>query len=67
MPNPNPVQTEEFKAAQFKSQGTKPLSRKPRSVKLPQDVDAAIEALPEKERSQWLRRVIVEAAERELM
>jgi len=67
MPNPNPVQVAEFKAAQFKPIGDQPLSRKVRGVKLPMDVDAAIEALPEKQRSVWLRRVIVAAARAELM
>lgn len=67
MPNPDPIQSEEFKAAQFKPIGSQPLCRKPRSVKLPQDIDAAIEALPEKQRAVWLRRVIVEAAKAELM
>lgn len=67
MPNPNPVQSEDFKSAQFKPIAAQPLCRKARSVKLPQDVDAAIESLPKKQRSEWLRRVIVAAARAELM
>jgi hypothetical protein len=35
------------------------------SAKVPKDVDAAVRALPN--RSEWLRRVIIEAAQRELM
>ncbi|MBD2019196.1 hypothetical protein H6F43_03230 [Leptolyngbya sp. FACHB-36] len=66
MPNPNPVQNQEFKAKQFRVQGDEPLA-KVRGVRLPQSVDAAIEALPANERSAWLKRVICEAAERELM
>lgn len=66
MPNPNPKQTQEFKAKQFRVLGDEPLA-KVRGIRLPQSVDAAIEALPANERSAWLRRVISEAAERELM
>jgi hypothetical protein len=35
------------------------------SAKVPKDVDAVVRALPN--RSEWLRRVIIEAAQRELM
>jgi hypothetical protein len=38
-------------------------ARKPVSVLLPKDVDSAVRALPN--RTEWLRRVITEAAERE--
>jgi hypothetical protein len=37
----------------------------PVAVALPKDIDAAVRALPN--RSEWLRRVISEAAQRELM
>lgn len=49
----------------FKPIGDRALAERPVAVKLPQHVDAAIRdlALP----SEWLRRVICEAAERELL
>lgn len=71
MGNPNPVQTEEFKARRFKAQGEipsdQPLSKKVIGVRLPIDIEAAIRCLPEEERVPWLRRVICEAARTELM
>lgn len=71
MANPSPVQTEEFIARQFKPKGEipgdQPLAKKATGVKLPVDVDAAIRALPEKERVSWLRRVICDAARAELL
>jgi len=42
-----------------------PLADNPIQVRLSKSVDAAIRALPN--RSEWLRRVISEAAQRELM
>lgn len=38
---------------------------KPLCVKLPPDIDEIVRALPN--RSDWMRRVIVEAAQRELI
>jgi len=53
----------------FKPQGELPpgarLAKKPLAVKVLEEVDAVIRALPEQ--SAWLRRVIGEAAERELL
>ena len=53
----------------FKPQGELPpgarLAKKPLAVKVLEDVDAAVRALPEQ--SAWLRRVIAEAVERELL
>ena len=43
--------------------GTVPLADRPTSVKLPIEVDAIVRAMPEP--SEWLRRVICEAAARE--
>jgi hypothetical protein len=65
--NPNPVITPEFKARQFKrSDGTvEPLSKKTVFVRLPESIDTVVQILPN--RSAWLRRVITEAAQRELM
>jgi len=65
MPLRNPIQ--QSKGGTFTQIGDQPLSRKVRGVRLPLDVDAAIEALPSENRSNWLRRAIVEAARRELM
>ena len=67
--NPNPVQTPEFKAKQFKAFGevSQPLSSRVLGVKLPMDIDKAVFNLPPKERVPWVRRVITEAAQRELM
>jgi hypothetical protein len=45
--------------------GEEPLSRENLAVKLPPKIDAVVRALPN--RSQWMRRVLVEAAERELL
>ena len=44
--------------------GSAPMSRRALSVKVPEDVQALIDALPNK--SEWLRRVIVAAASQEL-
>jgi hypothetical protein len=65
--NPNPVQTEKFKAGWFKrgDGSTEPLSEKLTCVRLTQSVETALRELPN--RSAWLRRVITEAAQRELM
>ena len=53
----------------FKPQGELPpgakLARKPLAVKVLEEEDAAIRALPEQ--AAWLRRVICEAARRELL
>lgn len=69
--NPSPIQTEEFKARQFAraDESGEPLSEKAIGVKLPVSVDAAIRssfASPQ-EKGAWLRRVITEAAQQELM
>ena len=65
--NRNPVQTDEFKAKQYKRQGDieGELAKKAVSVKLPKDTDRAVRSLPHM--AAWLRRVITEAAKRELM
>lgn len=43
------------------------LAKQATGVKLPVDIDALIRALPVAERSAWLRRIITEAALKELM
>ncbi|MBD1864260.1 MULTISPECIES: hypothetical protein [Trichocoleus] len=69
MANPAPVQTPEFLKKQFKPQGEIPpgtvLADKPVCVKLPVEVDAAVRSLSKS--SDWLRRVICEAAQKELL
>jgi hypothetical protein len=65
--NPNPVITPEFKAQQFKPQGevNGQLSSKAIGIKLPVEIDEVVRSLPNK--AEWLRRIIAEAAQRELM
>ncbi|AFY62799.1 hypothetical protein [Synechococcus sp. PCC 6312] len=66
--NPNPVQTPEFLAKQFPPAPDVPPTVKlgePICVAVPLPIDAEIRRL--KNRSIWLRRVIIEAAQRELM
>jgi len=60
--NPNPIQTDEFKAHQLlRADGTtEPLAEKQLQIRVGATVDAAIRALPNK--TAWLRRVITEAA-----
>lgn len=45
--------------------GNEPLASQPLCVKVPKEVDAAVRSLSDT--SAWLRRVITEAAQRELM
>jgi hypothetical protein len=65
--NPNPLIPPEFKEKQFKrSDGTtEPLADKTLAVRVPIAVDSVVRSLPNK--AAWLRRVIVDAAQRELM
>lgn len=65
--NPNPVQTPAFIACQHKAQDgfQGKLSKRPLSVMVPVEIDAAVRSLPQK--AAWLRRVITEAAKRELI
>lgn len=69
--NPNPVQTEKFKKKRYQPlgeiPGDLPLAKKVTGIKLPVDVHEALEALPKKERITWLRKVISEAARKELI
>jgi hypothetical protein len=59
--------TPEFQAHIIKRSDdtTDPLAKEAARVRLPVHIDSAIRALPN--RSAWLRRVITEAAQRELM
>jgi hypothetical protein len=67
MPNPNPVQNEALRAKQFKAQGvvSEKLAKRPIAVKLPESVDRLVRETPES--AAWLRQVITEAAQRDLM
>lgn len=62
---PSQRSLENLKKAPFKPVGEKALASKPVAVKLPQDIDEAVRSLPNP--SEWLRRVIVEAARQEFM
>jgi hypothetical protein len=65
--NPNPLQTEKFKESWFTRSdgGTEPLAEKLTCLRLTQSVDEVVRSLPN--RSAWLRRVITEAAQKELI
>jgi hypothetical protein len=49
----------------FTPEGEEALSRKPLCVKLDREIDEKVRSLPNK--SAWLRRVITEAVQKELM
>jgi hypothetical protein len=44
--------------------GEKPLDKKALSVRVPEDIAQAVRALPDSQRSEWLRSVISEAVQR---
>jgi hypothetical protein len=49
----------------FKPDGETALAKQPLCVKVDKEIDAKVRSLPDK--STWLRRVITEAVQRELM
>ncbi len=51
----------------FISLNPEPLADKALSVRLPVSIDAIIRSLPGDQRADWLRRVLCEAAQRELV
>ncbi len=51
----------------FMSPNPEPLADKALSVRLPVSIDALIRALPSDQRADWLRRILGEAAKRELL
>ena len=63
MSNPNP-KTDHLKPYQAIA-SENPLAEKPLTIRVPIDIDEAIRALPN--RSVWMRRVLTEAAQRELL
>ncbi len=64
MPNPHP-RPENLKALPRCDSTTAPLAEQNLSVRLTADIDEFVRSLPNK--SAWLRRVITEAVQRELM
>lgn len=71
MSNPNP-KTDHLKPYQASRYATTeqnssalPLAEKPLTIRVPVDIDEAIRALPN--RSEWMRKVLTEAAQRELL
>jgi hypothetical protein len=65
--NPNPVITPEFERNKFRRADgdSEPLADKLLSVRLTKSVDEAVRSLPNM--SLWVRRVLSEAVQRELM
>jgi hypothetical protein len=57
MSNPNPV-------CKFERKHNVPLAKENVTVRLPVEIDSFVRSLPN--RTEWLRRVITEAAEREV-
>lgn len=51
----------------FTPEGDKALSRNVIGIKLPIEIEKAIKSLPITERGKWLRRVVTEAVEKELL
>ncbi len=70
MANPSPVQTKEFLARKIKPIGDmpdEPLGEKPLAVRVGTSVYEAVSKLPQRDRINWMRKVLTEAAQRELM
>jgi hypothetical protein len=69
MPNPNPIQTEELKAKQYKAYGEvdSPLAKKNTQIRLPADVQDALDKLPPEKRIPYLRKLISEAVRKDLI
>lgn len=65
--NPDPVMPPKFVSSRFKrsDESTEELADRNIQFRLTKSVDKAVRALPD--RSAWLRRVVTEAAKRELM
>jgi hypothetical protein len=64
MPNPRP-KIENLRPTPRSDETTEPLAHAGLMARVPVRIDAAIRALPN--RSAWLRRVITEAAQQELL
>jgi hypothetical protein len=63
MPNPNPIQTEELKAKQYKPYGQvdTPLSKKNFTVRLPVDVQEILDNLPPEIKVPFVRNLLSNA------
>lgn len=57
-------QTGHLKEVQYKVKGDYPLAKSPLSVRVPEDIDAYIRSLPD--RNNWLQNAIVEKAKEAL-
>lgn len=53
--------------SRFKVKGEKPLAKRPIALRVPGEIEDAIFSMPPQERNEWLRKVILEAARKELM
>lgn len=62
MPNPNPPLNN---LKPFKPKGQRPMAKAALCVRLPVEIDNAIRSLGNR-RTEWLRQVIIEAAQRDL-
>jgi hypothetical protein len=65
MSEPQPIAGFMAKVKPRQGECTEPLAPRMTAVRLPVDIDRVVYSLPEK--AAWLRRVITEAAQRELM
>jgi hypothetical protein len=68
--NPNPLLTKEFLEQRIKPIGdmpNEPLGEKPLAVRVGKSVYESVSSLNQRDRINWLRRVITDAAKRELM
>jgi hypothetical protein len=68
--NPSPVLTKEFLKQRIKPIGdmpNEPLGEKPLAVRVGKSVYESVSSLDQRDRINWLRRVITDAAKRELM
>ena len=63
--NMKPTQPHDEKG-RFTTLGDQSLSSKVRGVRLPADVDRFIEDMPKSDRPEWMRKVLSDAARREL-
>lgn len=68
MPNPNPIQTKKLKAKQYKAFGEIdcPLAKKSTQIRLPYDVQNALDKLEPEKRIPYLRKLISEAVRKDL-
>ena len=64
--NPTPVQSVCFEESQYQAEDSDvyeyPLSKKDTAVKLPEDLDAVLRAMPSKKKAAWIRRTLYNAA-----